>query len=229
MAELIDNRYWVETPEGVDLQASLAGPAPRALAFIIDTILRTVAYIVGGIIVGILDWAMGLLLIFVFLLEWFYPVFFEVLNNGQTPGKQVVHIAAVNDDLTPVNWNTSLVRNLVRAVDMLPLFYLVGFISCLVTKNSQRIGDITAGTLVIYKSKVAEAAELPDVPAQVPSEPLALDDQLAIIHFTERFKRLSDSRQQELANVLATKYDRKDDEAVQYLHGLGRWLLGDKN
>ncbi|BFM07709.1 RDD family protein [Halioxenophilus aromaticivorans] len=226
---MIDTRYQIETPEGIDLQAQLAGPAPRGLAFLTDFSIRAVIYIAGSIVFGIFGWGYGFILVLLFLLEWFYPVLFEVLNKGQTPGKQLMDLAVVNDDLTPITWHASVIRNLLRTADMLPFFYLFGISALFITARFQRLGDLAAGTLVIHKILPTDSHSLPEVPAQAPAHALALDDQIAIINYTQRHHQLSESRQQELAEILTPLHNRKGLAAVRYLQGMGRWLLGDKS
>lgn len=85
-----------------------------------------------------------------FLLEWFYPIIFEVYRQGQTPGKKVMAIKVLQDNGIPVGWPTSLIRNLLRAVDFLPMMYGFGVVSMLIARNFRRLGDLAAGTLVVY-------------------------------------------------------------------------------
>jgi uncharacterized RDD family membrane protein YckC len=226
----LDTLYQVETPEGIDLQADLAGPVPRALAYSIDIGLRLLVMLALGLVV----WAIpghtgtGVLLLISFLLEWFYPVLFEVYRDGQTPGKKWLGLAVVNDDLTPVSWSTSLVRNLLRAVDFLPFGYMGGLFSMIFSRHFQRLGDLAAGTLVIHRPRAHSAAPLSDSKPQPPPVALALsmDDQIALIDFAQRHKELSAARQRELANLLEDLTRTRDDAAVQQLRGVGAWLLG---
>ena len=226
---MIDTTYRVETPEGVDLQAHLAGAVPRVLAYAIDLSLRAAALAFALFLFSLFDWATGVLLVVAFLVEWFYPVVFEVLNNGQTPGKKIMQISVVNDNLTPISWGPSTIRNLLRSVDILPMFYFSGLLSIILTEHFQRLGDLAAGTLVVYQKIESKQLELPATPAVAPTEPLPLDEQLAIINFTERSNQLSQSRKEELANILQPLHKLSGAQAVNQLHGIGRWLLGDKD
>lgn len=226
---LVDTRYRVETPEGIDLEAQLAGPVPRVLAYSIDLVARTLVIMAVAMALAFMGKAgSGLVLVVAFVLEWFYPVFFEVLRGGQTPGKQVLGIAVVNDDLTPVSWNTSVVRNILRAADFLPVLYLGGLVCMLLDSRFRRLGDLAAGTLVIHRQDQEVKASLPPVPPRSPAVPLELEDQITIISFTQRHQRLSKDRQKELANIMEPVTGARDEKAVEYLHGLGRWLLGDR-
>ncbi len=76
---------------------------------------------------------MGLLLILAFVLEWFYPTLFEAFRHGQTPGKKAMGIVVVHANGSPLSFNGSLIRNLLRTADAFPLFYLLGFVCTLIS------------------------------------------------------------------------------------------------
>ena len=176
---MLDTAYRVEIPGGIHLEAQVVGPIPRILAFTIDLVIR-------GIILAVLSIASiplgmggvggvggGFFLIILFVIEWLYPVLFELLARGQTPGKKLLGIAVVNDDLSPVTLGTSLIRNLLRTIDFLPMFYLAGIVTMLSNRRFQRLGDLAAGTLVISISKSAQAAIVKDVLPRAPATRLA--------------------------------------------------------
>ncbi len=228
--EQIDTLWRVETPEGVDLQAQIAGPIPRMLAYGVDFFIRMAALMALSIAFSVVGFAgLGLQMICIFLLEWFYPVYFEVFHKGQTPGKKQFGLAVVNDDLTPVMPGTSFTRNLLRAADFLPFLFVGGIISMLCTRQFRRLGDLAAGTLVIHLPPVQYQDQLPQAQPQTPTMPLNSDDQTAIIDFTRRHNRLSQPRQEELASILSPSLSLPQGEAgVNKLRGLGLWLLGGK-
>ena len=124
---MLDTYREIETPEGVELHLRAAGPVARALAYSIDLLLRGVVMFVLSIVLSVTGrFGMGVFMIVIFLMEWFYPVLFEVYRNGETPGKRLFGLRVVNDNGTPVGWGPSLVRNLLRAVDFMPAFYAFG-------------------------------------------------------------------------------------------------------
>jgi uncharacterized RDD family membrane protein YckC len=226
---LLDTRYRVEIPGGIHLEAQVVGPVPRAFAFAIDLIIRglvIVALWIASIPLGLGGMGGGVFLIFLFAIEWLYPVLFEVFWNGQTPGKKMFGISVINDDLSPVTLGTSLVRNLLRTIDFLPLFYLVGLISMLSNRRFQRLGDMAAGTLVIGVRETARPAAMENVQPLAPSTPLSRADQTSIINFLQRSPQLSQPRQQELAAILEGVTHDKDDNGVELLHRIGAWFLG---
>ena len=100
---MLDTSYDVEIPGGITIEAQLAGPASRFMASLIDLGLRGVLLMIAGFLSLFLgELGVGLWLIVWFLIEWFYPVLFEVFNHGQTPGKKALGLSVVQDDLTPI-------------------------------------------------------------------------------------------------------------------------------
>ncbi|WP_211825857.1 RDD family protein [Kistimonas asteriae] len=227
MRQLLDTTCRVETPESIDLQAEVAGVVPRMLAFALDLLIRFIIFLIVLIAVSLAGRAgEGLFLVVLFLLEWFYPVVFEVYRGGQTPGKKALGLVVVNEDLTPVGLGASVIRNLLRSVDFMPFLYGTGLVSLLLTRRFQRLGDLAAGTLVVYRSEDKVQGELPEGRPLAPSIALSLDDQMAMMSFTRRHTSLSDARQQELADILlGVTHDNKED-SVTRLQGIGLWLSG---
>jgi hypothetical protein len=153
-------------------------------------------------------------------------VLFEVLNQGRSPGKQWMGLRVVHDDGTSVGWSASLLRNLLRVVDMLPFGYFLGAISCLQHPNFKRLGDLAAGTLVIYREQPLSRPQLPAAEPRRPAFALALAEQRAILGFAERQGELSEARVAELAAILAQPLQLSAPQAVAELNGIARGLLG---
>ena len=226
---MLDTIHDVETPEGVRLALRAAGPVPRALAFGLDASIRAMGYFAALIplAVTVPQLTTALLTLLVFVSEWFYPVLFEVLGQGQTIGKRVVGLRVVNDDGTPIGWSASILRNLLLAADGIPGTYTAGLISMLASRDFRRLGDHAAGTLVIYTER------RPRVEAQSPAvvtplaPPLVLDveDQRAVIAYAERVAGFSPSRADELA-ALATPLHAPGESARVRIERVGAWLLG---
>ena len=214
-----------ETPEGVDLALRLAGPVPRAAAFVLDLLIRAALYLALTPLLGLAGVGTGLLLLALFLLEWFYPVWFE-LRRGATPGKRALGLLVVHDDGTPVGPSASLIRNLLRVVDFLPLLYGAGLVTMLIDRDFRRLGDLAAGTLVIHAQPARSGSGLPRHPAEPPRRPLDLETQQAILDFAERAPRLSAARRAELAEVLTGAEGLRGEAAVQRLLGIASWIGG---
>lgn len=224
---LLDTSYRVEIPGGIELEAQVVGPVPRFLAFFIDFIIRSVLIFLAAIAsLPFGELGFGFWFIFWFLIEWFYPVLFEVFSRGQTPGKRALGISVVNDDLTPVSFGTSLVRNLIRTADFLPFCYLFGLITMVSNSRFQRLGDLAAGTLVISIRQTAKTADVSHILPLAPSTALLRTEQTALVNFLQRSQQLSQPRQQELAEILNDVTHKKSDNGVEQLHRIGAWFLG---
>ncbi|AMX03739.1 RDD family protein [Microbulbifer thermotolerans] len=224
---MLDTTYSVETPEGVDLRAQAAGPVPRILAYGVDIFYRSLILIALAIALAFAENAgLGIWLLCSFLLEWFYPVYFEVMHGGQTPGKKAFGLVVVNDNLTPISWSASLLRNLLRFADFLPFAYAAGVVSMTLGRHFQRLGDLAAGTLVVYRRESKAPQTLPDVTPLPPPRGLQLQDQQALISLIERSGELSEARQRELAELLEPLTGKKERAALDYLRAVGTWLLG---
>lgn len=225
----LDTRCTVETPEGIEFGLSVAGPIPRVLAYFIDLCWRTLIIALIGVLSMIFGkLGAGFFLISTFFLEWFYPVYFEIFKNGQTPGKKRYGLRVVNDNFTPVTWGNSCIRNLLRSADFLPFCYIFGLISMAVSAKFQRLGDMAAGTLVVYVSEEDQQSLPETIGAKPPSVSLTIEEQLSFSSFILRSKEISESRQLELANILQPVLKKDGPEALQELKSIGAWLLGKK-
>jgi uncharacterized RDD family membrane protein YckC len=149
----LDNRIAVSTPEGIELDVVLAGLGSRFIARLIDSSIQLaiiLALTFGALVVGSGDWngfVVGGVVALTFLVVFFYDVPFEVLA-GRTPGKAALGLRVIRRDGGGIDFLTSAVRNLVRIVDFLPIFYLVGSVTIIASQHGQRLGDLAAGTFV---------------------------------------------------------------------------------
>lgn len=226
MTAALDTVRAFETPEGVELHLHTAGLVPRALAWVLDTLIRIGAYI--ALVFMLLELGklgVGLFFIVLFAMEWFYPVLFEVLWQGATPGKRVLGLKVVHDDGTPVGWPASLVRNLLRFVDFLPLFYGLGIISLLFSTEPRRLGDHVAGTLVVYRDEPVSQPPLPEARTRPPARPLRPEEQQAVVSFAERLAGMNTERAQELARLAGPLVALAPDPAAE-LAGIARHIVG---
>ncbi|HZP66060.1 MAG TPA: RDD family protein [Rudaea sp.] len=224
---MLDTLTHVETPEGIALQLRTAGAMPRVCAWAMDALIRfAVLWAFSAVLAVLGKSGVGLYALLLFSLMWVYPVLFEVLRDGQTPGKKFMKLRVVNANGTPVTWIASIVRNLLRTVDMLPFGYAFGLVACLGDARSRRLGDMVAGTLVVYAETPAGASTVPQAPAVHPPVTLALGERAAIIEFGERASQLTPERQQELAALLPMLTRANGALAVQRLNGMANALLG---
>lgn len=201
---MLDTTRRVATPEGIELTLRLAGPVPRALAWAIDLAIRLAVLFAVSMLASLLGRAgMGVILLTAFFVEWLLPAWFEASWNGQTPGKRAMGIAVLNDDGTPLRWPAALTRNLLRAVDFLPLLYGVGLVAMLVNRDFKRLGDLAAGTVVVYldNNKQTVDRKIPEVAPIVPPVALTLEEQRALLELAERSDSLTQERFEELAEL----------------------------
>jgi uncharacterized RDD family membrane protein YckC len=200
----LDTTRAVPTPEGIEIVLRLAGAVPRALAWFTDLLLRLGVLVIAAWTLGMLGaFGWGTMLILAFLLEWLAMAAFEVWADGATPGKRALGIMVLHDDGTPVRWPAALVRNLLRAVDFLPALYGFGLAAMLINRDFKRLGDIAAGTVVVYRAPAQRTGAIPLAAPMAPARPLSLEEQRLVLDFAERSSILTPERSLEIA-ALAT-------------------------
>ncbi len=225
--EAIDTVRTIETPEGVELNLRPAGPVVRLWALFVDQIIVWMVLMFAAFGLAFLGpLGLGLWFILMFLAQWLYPVFFEVMGGGRTLGKRWLGLRVIMADGRPIGWGPSLIRNLLRVVDGLPGAYTVGLVSLLLTRKFQRIGDLAAGTLVVHEQSGVFAPVLPEVEPVPLAQPLTLEEQSAILSFAERSPRLTAARAEELADVLNPMTGARGSEGLKVLLGMARYLWG---
>lgn len=165
-----------ETPESVALIHTPAGLGSRLAAALIDGLIQAAAAL-GFFLLGIMTAAIGeevglkvaesvilaLLLLLGVVVILGYPLFFETVWQGQTPGKRAMGLRVTRSDGLPADFSRLAVRNLLRLVDFLPAFYAAGTFGILLSRHGQRLGDLAAGTVVIRELP----AVLPNLPTQL--------------------------------------------------------------
>lgn len=226
MSTLLDTRRYVETPEGVEVAIDVAGPVVRCWAWMLDLSIRWFCNLwIGFLCMFLGEFGTGVFLVWIFLLEWFYPVFFEA-TKGATPGKRALGLVVLHDDGTPVGWRAALIRSLLRFVDHLPAAPLFGLLCMGVSRDFKRLGDHAASTVVAYLHRPQRSATLPAVPAVPLPLPLAVQEQRAIVDFAQRSRGWTDERVSELAEILRPMVGGTGPDTAQRLQGMARWLRG---
>jgi len=211
----------------VFLRLRAAGALPRAQAWTIDFVLRLVVFSAAMIPLSLFGSAgsgVGALLMFV--LMWAYAVVCEVWFGGQTLGKRAMGLRVVSADGAPVTLVPSVLRNLLRVVDILPGVYGVGLVSTLVDPHARRLGDIVAGTMVVHARELPPGQQVPAVSALPLPLALSADEQAALVDYAERAGQLTVQRQEELANLLTPLTGLRDTAAIRQLVAHVNWLLG---
>ncbi len=198
---MLDGRLSLTTPEGVRLLLTPAGPAPRAWAWLIDFSIWL--GVVGLLATQLLGTKLGngIFSVALFVTYWGYPIVCEVYFGGRTVGKRALGLQVLRTDGLPVGWRESTLRNLLLVADFLPMMYATGLLVMLFDRQCRRLGDIVAGTQVVYREKKPERIAAPTAtPAPLPW-PLAPDQQRALLDLFEREGRLPPGRLDELGTV----------------------------
>jgi uncharacterized RDD family membrane protein YckC len=227
---VLDTVVAAETPEGIVLELHPAGLPARFYAFALDWLIRLgilygvalVARLLGGL--GIAFW-----IVLLFVLEWLYPIAFELGRSGATPGKRVLALKVVMDNGLPITPAASVARNLLRAADFLPFGYGFAIVSMLLRQDCKRLGDIAAATLVVHEPVALPRIELYKVDPVPPVHPLSPLGQTALVALAARAPTLTVERLDELAALAASAsgdQGHSGGAVTRRVLGVAQWLVG---
>jgi uncharacterized RDD family membrane protein YckC len=229
-----DTVVTAETPEGIEISIKPAGFPVRACAFLIDSLLQLLALAICSAVLG---WAgrfgTGLLFVCAFAIQWFYPVVFELAPGAATPGKRALGLEVLMANGLPITPAGSLLRNLMRVVDFLPSLYACGIVTLLLRPDARRLGDLAAGTIVAYRTRL-EFEVFPTGAPAVPQVALSERQQRALTAFATRLDQLTPERAEEIAQialpVLAphSQAGAAPSPLPGYLVALARWIHGER-
>jgi uncharacterized RDD family membrane protein YckC len=211
-----DDRVTIATPEGVELELVLAGLGSRFMAALLDVVIQLGAIFALAIViapVGDSGYVLAAYFIAVFLVLFSYDIVLETWNRGRTVGKLAAGLRVVRTGGEPEGFLTAAVRNFLRLADFLPVFYVVGVITILVTSRNQRLGDLAAGTLVVRErrpSAVPATGYLPPAPADAPFlewdvSGVSTEDVATLRQFLDRRLSLQPPARAHLATDLAAR------------------------
>ena len=184
-------RLRLETPEHVRLDYELADVGSRLAALLID-----MAIIVGGLILLAMASALlrrgglslgeslaaSVLVLGFFVLQWGYFLLFELLRDGQTPGKRALRLRVLHSSGQPLSVRGSVIRNVLRIVDFQPAVTgVLGGGVIMLTGRSQRLGDLAADTIVVRDGGADEVAWPEASPAPAAGRPLLSAEQFELL------------------------------------------------
>jgi uncharacterized RDD family membrane protein YckC len=192
----------IDTPENVVFGYEVVGIGSRFMAALVDTLIIVVLQIVVNLTMvllagNLLDvsageaWVTAVFGLISFILLWGYYIFFVMLWNGQSPGKRWLGLRVLKTDGTPITLTESIVRNLVRLVDFLPLFYGVGVVAMFINDQARRLGDLAAGTLVVRDQEQLTLESLTETPRM--QAPLRAPSQVETVVDSWPIELLSDA------------------------------------
>ncbi|PSB22620.1 hypothetical protein C7B76_03360 [filamentous cyanobacterium CCP2] len=221
-------RVSLVTPESVELEFTLAGIGNRIYAILVDYTILLMGSILFWTVWGIFSYqlltyleqaeldysglslwllAIGLLLFFIGTTGYF--VGFEVLRQGQTPGKRAAKIRVIRDDGRPIGLAQAVLRSLIQPIDF---FLFLGAFLIFFGKREKRLGDWAAGTVVIQENRAnqraitlsdAAKAFAVDLPQQANLAKLQPDQFAVISEYLQRRSFMSRLAEAELSLNLA--------------------------
>ena len=235
MNQPVDTVITAETPEGIAIALRPAGLAVRSAAYLIDAaarfgILSTVAVALQA--AGRMG--TGLMLIVLFVLNWLYPVIFELLPGAASPGKRAMGLQVMMSNGLPITPAGCLTRNLLRVVDFMPALYGFGIVAMLLRRDFCRLGDLAGGTLVVYRNQPEPAGAIGAGDPAPPAVALSMRQQAAITAFAWRQRRLTPARAEEIAALAASAVLPESAGAAEppavapRLLAIARWLHGER-
>lgn len=142
------------TPEGIEFSLPLAGPVSRLMALVVDLLVvaasgKLIQYLAAPFFALSQDAGSAIQVLLYFVVTFLYGILCEWLLHGQTLGKRILKLRVVDAAGLRLEPSQIVIRNLLRLVDALPAFYLLGGVTCLINRKMQRLGDIAAGTVVV--------------------------------------------------------------------------------
>lgn len=212
---------------GVDMTLKLAGPGTRSYAFVIDWHVRVLGVLAWGLL-GILlrqdlpaaaagklasNPVMIAIMVGAGLTYFLYHPVLELALRGRTPGKRIAGIRIVTVEGEMAGAGPLLMRNLFRLIDSLPFLYLVGLVCCFVTRQSVRVGDMAAGTVLVFDA-TDSARSLSRLGAILERSSLPPETLKLVQDLLDRWKALEKPRREALARTLVARIESQRDAAA---------------
>ncbi len=161
----------ITTSQNIDIDYEIAGVGERILAYLIDAAIFVLVFIALAISTAFFS-AGDRRLIVTIVMIWgaiyvFYDLICEIFMNGQSVGKRIMKIKVISLDGGQPTIGQYMLRWLFRIVDFSLTSGLCAVISTSVSKNSQRVGDMVAGTTLI---KTASRTQIEAIAFTPPDE-----------------------------------------------------------
>jgi uncharacterized RDD family membrane protein YckC len=220
----------IDSATGVEVALPVAGPGGRAYAFVVDWHIRLALalawYGCGALLHSLLElgapslsvpfdpgpaWFLGVVLPAAALYFLYHPVL-ELVLRGRTPGKRFAGLRIVTREGNAPGIGALLVRNVFRLIDSFPGLYCVGLVATLVTRPSVRLGDLAAGTLLVYESDRALPVSMQTDAGMGAARALAAGELVAELE--ARWSSLADSARAPLARALLRRLGEPDASLV---------------
>jgi uncharacterized RDD family membrane protein YckC len=172
------------TSQNIEIDLELASVGDRILAFIIDGLIQGAYILLMALLALGVD--AGQVAIFILCIPlMFYSILFEIFGQGQSPGKKAREIKVVKLDGSAPTLSSYLLRWLFRVLDIYTFYGGVGILSMMISKNTQRLGDLVAGTAVVKVREVGSAQAFKvineDHKVRFPSVRMLSEDQVFLL------------------------------------------------
>jgi len=225
----------IETPEHYELQFRLAGIGTRFVAYLIDKAVQllllivlitaaiTTYYILGrtfprvpvpeDLLKLLGRWLLAAAILMYGLATGGYFILFEYLWSGSTPGKRLQGIRVIRKDGRPITFVDAAIRNILRFVDILAEVYPIGLVVMFLDSRNRRLGDLTAGTLVVMDEAVRAPSALEQTVSQAGDKPevryavnsMTPNDYRIVARFLARRTGLEPDHRQDLARKICER------------------------
>ncbi len=217
---LLDGTHAVLTPEYVEFRFTLAGLYSRFLAWVVDALLVLLgtSMLLTGlslVMIAFPGFASALGLVVYFLVDWGYAIALETAWSGQTVGKRILGLRVIQRSGVRIGFYHAALRNLARPVDRLPILYLVGGLTALLSGSQQRLGDMLAGTVVVRERRL----KVPSAIGAAAGEGLLADPL-----FVSRVKRLSAEARELVLTAALRREELRMEARLRLFSALGARL-----
>jgi uncharacterized RDD family membrane protein YckC len=216
------DRYVIASATGVDVSVTIAGTGSRSYAFLIDWHIRLLLALAWFVCAALIirgqvfpaptdktSVAVALIAIFPALVIYFlYHPILEIAMRGRTPGKRIAGVRLISRSGGAPSAGALLIRNVFRLIDAMPAFYMVGLTSTLVSARHVRIGDLAAGTLLVFDQEhhVQSLEQLGDLAQNSKLDPSAVD---LLNDLLARWAGLDEKSRTALARALLERLDKQ--------------------
>jgi uncharacterized RDD family membrane protein YckC len=229
----------IETHEQMGPQLHLAGIGTRFIAYLIDkliqmglvlglTIITVLLLILTGKLASVgefLDrlkdslgwWLIALAILGYEIVTKGYFILFEYLWSGSTPGKRSQEIRVIRKDGRPISFVAAVIRNILRAVDILGEIYPLGLVVMFIDSRNRRLGDLAAGTLVVREAELKESvvctppeeSGLADTEIRKVALEMTAEDYDLVTKFLGRRESMDADYRQDLARQILERVSRR--------------------
>ncbi len=229
----MEEKISVTSAGGVELDYEIAGLGGRSFAFIIDWHIRIAAALTWflaslylffksfnlDLVLDVIDDNKGMYALFVFaviiptmVIYFLYNPILEVIMHGRTPGKRMAGVRVINKDGYTASVGAILVRNIFRLIDSFPVgMYTIGFLVAAFNRKKLRLGDMAAGTVLVYENK-PDVSGINDIIANEQTSRTMQDRELTV-ELVRRWKQLQPGSRIELATRLLENFGERPPEA----------------